>query len=52
VQGLPLADGTNWVTLAVTNAAGLGSVTNFTLSKSSLTLALIAISGDLWQFQS
>jgi hypothetical protein len=48
VQGLPLAEGTNWVTLAVTNAAGLGSVTNFCLSRSSMVLALTSIDGDLW----
>jgi hypothetical protein len=49
VENLPLAEGTNWLTLMVTNAAGLPSVTNITVVKSDMTLALTSIDGDLWQ---
>ena len=48
VQNLPLAEGTNLVTLWVTNAAGLSSGTNLCVVKSDMTLALTSISGDLW----
>ncbi len=49
VENLPLAEGTNTVTLWVTNAAGLSSVTNLTVVKSDMTLALTTITGDLWK---
>ena len=48
-ENLPLAEGTNWLTLSVTNAAGYLSVTNFSVVKSDMTLALTSIYGDLWQ---
>ena len=48
VQGLPLNNGTNFVTLTVTNAAGFSSATNFTVVKSDMTLALTSVDGDLW----
>jgi hypothetical protein len=48
VQGLPLNEGTNFVTLTITNAAGFSSATNFTVVKSDMTLALTSIDGDLW----
>jgi hypothetical protein len=49
VKNLPLAEGTNEVTLWVTNAAGLGSMTNFNLVESDMTLTLNNVTGDLWQ---
>ena len=49
VENLPLNSGTNWITLNVTNAAGLTSQTNLTVVQSPLTLALTAINDDLWQ---
>ena len=48
VENLPLADGTNQVTLCVTNSAGLSSATNFSVVKSSMTLTITSIDGDLW----
>lgn len=48
VQDLPLNDGTNFVTLVVTNAAGFSSATNFMVVKSAMTLALTSVDGDLW----
>lgn len=48
VKNLPLWEGTNWVTLCVTNAAGLSSETNFFVVKSDMTLTLTNIKGDLW----
>jgi hypothetical protein len=44
-----LAEGTNWVTLWVTNSAGLSSETNMAVVKNDMTLALTSIDGDLWQ---
>ena len=48
VENLPLSSGTNFVTLRVTNAAGLSSATNITVVKNSMTLALTSIAGNLW----
>ena len=48
VQNLPLAEGTNLVTLWVTNAAGLLSMTNLMVVKSGMTMSLDWIDGDLW----
>jgi hypothetical protein len=48
VENLPLNSGTNWITLSVTNAAGLGSQTSFSVVQSSMTLALTSIYSDLW----
>ena len=48
VEDLPLNAGTNSVTLCVTNAAGLSNTTNFCVVKSSMTLALTSVDGDLW----
>jgi hypothetical protein len=48
VENLPLNAGTNFVTLVVTNSAGLSSETNFTVVKSSMTLAVTSIEGSLW----
>jgi hypothetical protein len=48
VYNLPLAEGTNVLTLSVTNSAGLSSETNITLVKSDMTLTLTNINGDLW----
>jgi hypothetical protein len=48
-ENLPLAEGTNTVTLNVTNAAGYSSETNITVVKSDMTLTLTNIDGDLWQ---
>jgi hypothetical protein len=44
-----LAEGTNWLTLWVTNSAGLSSETNMAVVKNDMTLALTSIDGDLWQ---
>lgn len=44
-----LAEGTNWITLTVTNSAGLSSETNMAVVKNDMTLALTSIDGDLWQ---
>jgi len=49
VEDLPLAGGTNLLTLSVTNAAGLSNVTNICLVKSAMTLCVTNIDGDLWQ---
>jgi len=48
VKNLPLAEGTNQLTLWVTNSAGLSSETNISLVKSDMTLAVTNIDGDLW----
>jgi len=48
VENLPLAGGTNYLTLTVSNAAGLASMTNLTIVKSTMTFALTQINGDLW----
>ena len=47
-NNLPLAEGTNWITLWITNAAGLSSETNIFVIKSDMTLTLTTVSGDLW----
>ena len=48
VENLPLNAGTNFVALWVTNAAGLSSVTNFSVVQSGMTFTLTTIDGDLW----
>ena len=48
VQNIPLNSGTNFITLTVTNTAGLSSATNFMVVKSDMTLALTSVDGDLW----
>jgi hypothetical protein len=51
VHNLPLAEGTNNLTLWVTNAAGYSSATNINVVKNDMTLAvtsLTSLSGDLW----
>jgi hypothetical protein len=48
VENLPLNSGTNWVTLNVTNAAGLSSETNVTVVQSAMSISVSSISGDLW----
>jgi hypothetical protein len=48
LENLPLAEGTNIVTLWVTNSAGLSSETNICVVKSDMTLTLNSISGNLW----
>jgi hypothetical protein len=48
VENLPLNSGTNWITLQVTNSAGLSNATNLLVVKSSMTLAVTSVSGDLW----
>jgi hypothetical protein len=48
VENIPLASGTNWLTLSVTNSAGLSSATNLMLVQSTMTLTLDSIDGDLW----
>jgi hypothetical protein len=48
VENLPLAGGTNWLTLSVTNSAGFSSVTNLCVVKNDMSLALTSIDGDLW----
>ena len=49
VENLPLNNGTNWITLNVTNAAGWPNATNLCVVKSDMTLVLTNIDGDLWQ---
>ncbi len=48
VENLPLAEGTNELTLWITNSAGLSSMTNISLVKSDLTLMLTNVADDLW----
>ena len=48
-ENLPLNSGTNFISLVISNSAGLASVTNFTVIKSDLTFALTGIEGSLWQ---
>ena len=45
VDNVPLAEGSNWLTLWVTNAAGLSSETNIILVKSDMVLTLTNIDG-------
>ena len=47
-ENVPLASGTNWLTMTVKNSAGLSTVTNITVIQSSMTLTLTSIDGDLW----
>ena len=49
VENLPLNNGTNWITLNVTNAAGHPNATNIYVVKSDMTLVLTNVDGDLWQ---
>jgi archaellum component FlaF (FlaF/FlaG flagellin family) len=49
VENLPLAEGTNWLALSVTNSAGFSSVTNIALVKNDMALMLTNIDGSLWQ---
>ena len=46
-QNLPLASGTNYLTLIVTNAAGLSSATNIVVVKSALNMSINPVTGDL-----
>jgi hypothetical protein len=46
-QNLPLASGTNYLTLIVTNAAGLSSETNIVIVKSALNMSINPVTGDL-----
>ena len=48
VENLPLAGGTNWLVLSVTNSAGYLSAESITVVKSGMTLTLTNIDGDLW----
>jgi hypothetical protein len=47
-QNLPLASGTNYLTLSVTNTAGLLSETNIMVVKSEVVLTINPVSGNLW----
>jgi hypothetical protein len=47
-ENLPLHDGTNQVSLTVTNSAGLSSVTNISVVHSSFVLVMDSTKGDLW----
>lgn len=47
-ENIPLASGTNALTLTVVNSAGLSSATNLMLVKSDMVLTLDSINGDLW----
>lgn len=47
-QDLPLSSGTNYLTLVATDAANNSSVTNVTVVKGDLVLAMTGYSGDLW----
>jgi hypothetical protein len=49
VENLPLNGGTNWISLSVTNSAGLANATNLCVVQNSMTLVVTNISGDLWQ---
>jgi len=49
VNNLPLSCGTNFMTLTVTNSAGLSSVTNIAIVKSDLVLTMNPVTDDLWQ---
>jgi hypothetical protein len=48
INNLPLASGTNILTLFVTNSAEYSSVTNISLVQSSLVLTMNPVSDDLW----
>ena len=48
VDNVPLAEGSNWLTLWVTNAAGLSSETNLTVVQSTVQLTLNPVTADLW----
>jgi hypothetical protein len=48
VQYLPLPAGTNYLTLTVTNAAGLSSETNIVVVKSLLNMTINPVTGNLW----
>ena len=48
LNNLPLAEGTNMVTLWVTNSAKLSSTMNILVVKSDMTLTLDGVDGDLW----
>jgi hypothetical protein len=48
LENLPLAEGTNALTLWITNSAGLLSMTNFSVVKNDMTLVLTNIADDLW----
>jgi hypothetical protein len=47
-ENIPLHEGTNLLTLMVTNSAGFSSETNISLVKNDMTLSLNSIDGDLW----
>jgi len=50
LEALPLSGGLNLLTIAVTNAAGLGTLTNLALIQSGLTLAMNPVPPEqLWQ---
>jgi hypothetical protein len=50
VEDLPLSSGPNVLTLAVTNAAGMGIVTSLTLAQAAQTLSMNAVPPEqLWQ---
>ena len=46
-QNLSLASGTNYLTLTVTNSAGLSSTTNIVVVKSALNMTMNPVTGDL-----
>jgi hypothetical protein len=48
VENLPLGAGTNLLILAVTNTAGLSSVTNIAVVKSDLVLTMNPVTESLW----
>jgi hypothetical protein len=48
VENLPLSAGTNWLTLSVTNAAGLASMTNIMVIQSTVDLTIDPVNDDLW----
>ncbi|HSY20034.1 MAG TPA: hypothetical protein VK815_16940, partial [Candidatus Acidoferrales bacterium] len=51
VDNLPLGDGTNWLTLNVTNSAGFPATTNILVVKSTMNVTMNPVSDDsqLWQ---
>jgi hypothetical protein len=49
VENLPLAAGTNFLTLMVTNSAGRGCVTNISVLRNDLVLTMDPITDNLWQ---
>ena len=48
VNNLPLAEGTNTLTLTVTNSAGLSSETNLVVVQSTLNMTMNPVTGNLW----